>query len=59
MLVCGVTILRDRATALIHLTMDAVACAMTSKLALKLIDDLRMALTVIFEAVGSKAQTMH
>ena len=59
MLVCGVTILRDRATALIRSIVDAAACAMTSKLALKLIDDLRMAVIVIFEVVGSKAQTMH
>ena len=59
MLVYGVTILRDRATAPIHSTVDAAACAMTSKPALKLIDDLQMAVIVIFEVVGSKAQTMH
>lgn len=59
MLVYGVTILRGRATALILLTMDVAACVMINKLALKLIDDLRMELTTIFEAVGSKAQTMR
>ena len=59
MLVYGVMIQHGRATALILLTMDVAACAMINKLALKLIDDLRMELTIIFEAVGSKAQTMR
>ena len=59
MLVCGVTIPRGRATALILLTMNVAACVMINRLALKLIDDLRTELIIIFEAVGSRAQRMR